>query len=76
MHSRVHSPEPQPLVECLAGINRGKLRHSLARAVYAPTLGRIHDRSDAVQQKRAMALNLALAAIEIRRTSKIGVRAW
>ena len=49
--------------ECQAGLNKGETRHSLARAVFAHSQGRIHDRSDAAQQKRAMALNLVIAAI-------------
>ncbi len=50
-------------MECQAGLNKGESRHSLARAVFAHSQGRIHDRSDAAQQKRAMALNLVIAAI-------------
>jgi TnpA family transposase len=50
-------------MECHAGLNKGEARHSLARAVFAHSQGRIHDRSDAAQQKRAMALNLVIAAI-------------
>ncbi|MBS4009851.1 MAG: Tn3 family transposase [Roseovarius sp.] len=50
-------------MECHAGLNNGEARHSLARAVFAHSQGRIHDRSDAAQQKRAMALNLVIAAI-------------
>lgn len=49
--------------ECQAGLNKGEARHSLARAVFAHSQGRIHDRSEAAQQKRAMALNLVIAAI-------------
>lgn len=49
--------------ECQAGLNKGEARHSLARAVFAHSQGRIHDRSDVAQQKRAMALNLVIAAI-------------
>jgi len=49
--------------ECQAGLNKGEARHSLARAVFAHAQGRIHDRSDVAQQKRAMALNLVIAAI-------------
>ena len=37
--------------ECQAGLNKGETRHSLARAVFAHSQGRIHDRSDAAQQK-------------------------
>ena len=44
-------------MECHAGLNKGEARHSLARAVFAQSQGRIHDRSDAAQQKRAMALS-------------------
>ncbi len=50
-------------MECHAGLNKGEARHSLARAVFAHSQGRIHDRSSAAQQKRAMALNLVIAAI-------------
>lgn len=50
-------------MECHAGLNKGEARHSLAKAVFAHSQGRIHDRSDAAQQKRAMALNLVIAAI-------------
>jgi hypothetical protein len=35
----------------------------LARAVFAHSQGRISDRSEVAQQKRAMALNLVIAAI-------------
>ena len=49
--------------DCHAGLNKGEARHSLARAVFAHSQGRIHDRSGAAQQKRAMALNLVIAAI-------------
>ena len=38
-------------------------RHSLAKAVFAHSQGRIHDRSPEAQQKRVMALNLVIAAI-------------
>ena len=41
-------------MECHAGLNKGEARHALARAVFAHSQGRIHDRSDAAQQKRAM----------------------
>ncbi len=50
-------------MECHAGLNKGEARHSLARGVFAHLQGRIHDRSDAGQQKRAMAPNLVIAAI-------------
>ncbi|MFV1590621.1 Tn3 family transposase [Phaeobacter sp. JH20_39] len=49
--------------ECQAGLNKGEARHSLAKAVFAHSQGRIYDRSDAAQQKRAMALNMVIAAI-------------
>ena len=49
--------------ECQAGLNKGEARHTLARAVFAHSQGRIYDRSDAAQQKRAMALNMVIAAI-------------
>ena len=35
----------------------------MAKAVFAHSQGRIYDRSDAAQQKRAMALNMVIAAI-------------
>ena len=50
-------------MQCHAGLNKGEARHSLAKAVFAHSQGCIHDRSDAAQQKRAMALNLVIAAI-------------
>ena len=51
-------------MECQAGLNKDASRHSLARAVFAHSQGRIHDRSDAAHQKHAMALNLVIAAIK------------
>ena len=59
-------------MECHAGLNKGEARHSLARAVFAHSQGRIHDRSDAAQQKRAMALNLVIAAITFWNTIYMG----
>lgn len=50
-------------MECRAGLDKGEARHSLVCAVFAHSQRRIHDRSDAAQQKRAMALNLVIAAI-------------
>ncbi|QFT29434.1 Tn3 transposase DDE domain protein [Labrenzia sp. THAF82] len=50
-------------MECHAGLNKSEARHSLARAVFAHSQGRIHDSSEAAQQKRAMALNLVITAI-------------
>ena len=50
-------------MECQAGLNKGEARHSLARAIFAHSQGRIRDRFDAAQQKRAMALNLVIASI-------------
>ena len=52
-------------MESHAGLNKGEARHSLAKAVFAHSQGRIRDRSDAAQQKRAMALNLVIAAITL-----------
>jgi len=49
--------------ECQAGLNKGEAWYTLAKAVFAHSQGRIHDRSDAAQQKRAMALKLVIAAI-------------
>lgn len=54
---------PKLRMECQAGLNKGESRHTLAKAVFAHSQGRIHDKSDAAQQKRAMALNLVIAAI-------------
>ena len=54
---------PALRMECQGGLNKGEARHALARAVFAHSQGRIHDRSDIAQQKRAMALNLVIAAI-------------
>ena len=54
---------PQLRKDSQAGLNKGEARHSLAKAVFAHSQGRIMDRSDAAQQKRAMALNLVIAAI-------------
>ena len=45
-------------MECQAGLNTGEARHALARAVFAHSQDRIHDRSHDAQQKRDMALNL------------------
>ena len=42
---------------------RVKRSHTLAKAVFAHSQGRIHDRSHAAQQRRVMALNLVIAAI-------------
>ena len=50
-------------MECQAGLNKGEARHSLAHAVFAHSQGRIRDRSEVAQQKRAMALNFVIAAI-------------
>jgi len=54
---------PELRRECQAGLNKGEVRHTLAKAVLAHSQGRIYDRSDAAQQKRAMALNMVIAAI-------------
>ena len=48
---------PQLRMECQAGLNKGEARHALARAVFAHSQGRIHDRSHDAQQRRVMALN-------------------
>jgi len=45
------------------GLPKGEARHSLAHAVFAHSQGCIRDRSDAAQQKRAMALNLVISVI-------------
>ena len=62
---------PQLRMECQAGLNKGEARHALARAVFAHSQGRIHDRSHDAQQKRVMALNLVIAAIVYWNTSYI-----
>ena len=54
-----------------AGLNKGEARHTLARAVFAPSQGRVHDRSHDAQQKRVMALNLVIPAIVYWNTSYI-----
>ena len=54
---------PQLRMECQAGLNKGEARHTLARAVFAHSQGRIRDRSHDAQQKRVMALNLVIAAV-------------
>ena len=54
---------PQLRMECQAGLNKGEARHTLARAVFAHSQGRIRDRSHDAQQKRVMAPNLVIAAI-------------
>ena len=58
---------PQLRMECQAGLNKGEARHALARAVFAHSQGRIHDRSHDAQQRRVMVLNLVIAAIVYRR---------
>jgi hypothetical protein len=55
--------KPELRRECQAGLNKGEARHTLAKAVFAHSQGRIYDRSDVAQQKRAMALNMVIAAI-------------
>ena len=52
-------------------LNKGEARHTLARAVFAHSQGRVHDRSHDAQQKRVMALNLVIAAIVYWNTSYI-----
>ena len=54
---------PRLRMECEAGLSRSETRHSLAKAVFAHSQGRVHDRSPEAQQKRVMALNLVIAAI-------------
>ncbi|WP_419902887.1 Tn3 family transposase [Kiloniella sp.] len=53
---------PKLRMECQGGLNKGEARHSLATAIFAHSQGRIRDLSPAAQQKRAMALNLVIAA--------------
>ena len=48
-------------LERQAGLNKGEARHALARAVFAHSQGRVHDRFHDAQQKRVMALNLVIA---------------
>ena len=62
---------PQLRMECQAGLNKGEARHALARAVFAHSQGRVHDRSHDAQQKRVMALNRVIAAIVYWNTSYI-----
>ena len=62
---------PQLRMECQAGLNKGEARHALARAVFAHSQGRIHDRSHDAQQRRVMVLNLVIAAIVYWNTSYI-----
>jgi TnpA family transposase len=47
---------PELRRDCQAGLNKGEAPHTLAKALFAYSQGRIYDRSDAAQQKRAMAL--------------------
>ena len=54
---------PELRMECQAGLNKGEARHTLARAVFAHSRGRIRDRPHDAQQKRVMALNLVIAAV-------------
>ena len=54
---------PELRMACQAGLSKSEARHTLARAVFAHSQGRIHDRSHAAQQRRVMALNLVIAAI-------------
>ena len=56
-------------MECQAGLNKGAARHTLARAMFAHSQGRIRDRSHDAQQKRVMALNPVIAAIVYWNTS-------
>jgi TnpA family transposase len=37
--------DPKLRMECQAGLNKGEARHSLAKAVFAHSQGRIYDRS-------------------------------
>ena len=50
-------------MECEAGLSKSETRHTLAKAVFAHSQGRIYDRTPEAQQKRVMALNLVIAAI-------------
>ena len=54
---------PELRMACQAGLSKSESRHTLAKAVFAHSQGRIHDRSHAAQQRRVMALNLVIAAI-------------
>ena len=55
--------DPQLRRDCHAGLGKGEARHTLARAVFAHSQGRIRDRSHDAQQERVRALNLVIAAI-------------
>jgi TnpA family transposase len=48
-----------------AGLNKGEVRNSLARAVFFYRLGEIRDRSYENQRYRASGLNLVVAAITL-----------
>ena len=54
---------PELRMACQAGLSKSEARHTLAKAVFAHSQGRIQDRSHAAQQRRVMALNLVIAAI-------------
>ena len=54
---------PELRMACQAGLSKSEARRTLAKAVFAHSQGRIHDRSHAAQQRRVMALNLVIAAI-------------
>ena len=54
---------PKLRMACQVGLSKSEARHTLAKAVFAHSQGRIHDRSYAAQQRRIMALNLVIAAI-------------
>ena len=60
---------PELRMACQAGLSKSEARHTLARAVFAHSQGRIHDRSHAAQQRRVMVLNLVIAALVYWNTS-------
>jgi TnpA family transposase len=51
-----------------AGLNKGKARNALARAIFFHRLGEIRDRSFENQRNRASGLNLVTAAIVLPNT--------
>ncbi len=59
---------PQLRMECEAGLSKSETRHTLAKAVFAYSQGRIYVRSHEAQQKRVMALELVIAANTCRNT--------
>ena len=54
---------PELRMACQAGLSKSEARHTLAKAVFAHSQGRIQDRSHDAQQRCVMALSLVIAAI-------------